>query len=99
MRIKQNWSNIELNKNQQPDIDKTYLYVTNPLKSNYQLLINGREKVGIKKLKNRNAITHYSQTIDDVYENLQYNPTKKKRLLVVFDDVIADMESNKNQVR
>ena len=38
----------------------------------------------------------YSQTILDVYENLEdYNPTKKNRVLIVFDDTIADMESNK----
>ena len=89
---------LTLIKNEQPDFDRTYLYVTDQLKSKYQLLINGREKIGITKLKNPNAITHYSQTIDDVYENLDYNPTKKKRLLLVFDDMTADMESNKNQV-
>ena len=34
--------------------------------------------------------------IDDVYENLEsYNPTKNIKLLIVFDDVIADMEANK----
>ena len=39
----------------------------------------------------------YSQTIDDVYENLEdYNPTKKKRIaLTMFDDLTADIESNK----
>ena len=89
---------MNLIKHQQPDFDKTYLYVTDPLKSKYQLLINGREKVGITKLKNPNAITDYSQTVDDVYENFNCNPTKKNRLLVVFDDMIADVESNKNQV-
>ena len=38
----------------------------------------------------------YSRKIDDVYKNLEdYNPTKKKRVLIVLDDMIADMESNK----
>ena len=38
---------------------------------------NGREKVGIEKLKNPKAFTDYSQTIDDVFENLEdYNLTK-----------------------
>ena len=65
-------------------------------KSKYQLLINRREKIGIKNLKNPNEFTDYSQTIDDVYENVEdYNPTKKKRVLVVFHDMIADIESNK----
>ena len=60
------------------------------------MLINVREKVQIKTFKNPKAFTDYSQAIDDVYENLEdYNPTKKWRVLLVFDDVIADMESNK----
>ena len=60
----------------------------------YQLLINRREKVGIKKLKNPQAFIDYSQTID-VYENLEdYNPTKKRKVLIVFDDMIADIKSN-----
>ena len=38
----------------------------------------------------------YSQTIDDVNKNLEdCNPTKKRRVLIVFDDMIADVESNK----
>ena len=42
------------------------------------------------------AFIDYSQTIDDVYKNLKdYNQTKKRRVLIVFDDMIADMESNK----
>ena len=41
------------------------------------------------------AFTDYSPTIHDVYENLEdYNPTKKRRVLIVFDDMIADMVSN-----
>ena len=60
------------------------------------MLINRREKVGIKTLKNPRAFIDYSQTIDDVYENLEdYNPTKKTRALIVFVDMIVDMESNK----
>ena len=60
------------------------------------MLINGREKVGIENLINPKAFTDYSQSIDDVYENLEdYNPTKKRRELIVFDDMKADMKSNK----
>ena len=82
-------------KQQGLDIDKIYLYIKDPLQSK-QLLINGREKVGIESLKNPKAFTDYSQTIEDVYENLEdYNPTKKRRVLAVFDDMIADIDSNK----
>ena len=86
-------------KNQQPDIDKIYLYVKDPFQSKYQLLINGREKVEIKTLKNSKACIDYSQTIDDVHENLEvYNTTKKRRQLIVFGDMIANIESNKKLI-
>ena len=50
-------TNVLLNliKYQRPDIDKICLYVKDPFKSKYQLLISEREKVGIRKLKNSNA--------------------------------------------
>ena len=60
------------------------------------MLINRREKVGTEELKNPKAFIDYLQTIDDVYENLEdYNPTKKRKVLIVFDDMIADMETYK----
>ena len=54
-------------KNQQTDIGKFYLHVKDPFESKYQLLINGREKVEIKKLKNPKAFIDYPQKMDDVY--------------------------------
>ena len=61
-----------------------------------KLLINRRKKVGIKKLKTSTAFIDYSQTIDDVYENLKdCDPLKKRKVLIVFDDMIADVEDNK----
>ena len=60
------------------------------------MFINGKEKVGIENLKNPKAFISSSQTIDYVYKNLEdYNPKKKRRVLIVFDDMIADIESNK----
>ena len=47
---------LNLINHQQPDIDKIYLYIKNLFKSKYQLLINGREKVGIEILKNPEAL-------------------------------------------
>ena len=46
-------NNVLLNllKHHWSDIDKIYLYVKDPFKSKYKLLMNGREKVGIKELK------------------------------------------------
>ena len=87
---------LNLIKRQQPDIDKIYLYVKDTFEPKYQLLINGIEKVGIETLKNPKALIDYSWAIDDVYENLEaYNPTKKRRVLIVFDDMMTVMESNK----
>ena len=55
----------------------------------------GEKKQG-KKLKSPKAFIDYSQTIDDVYKNLEdYNPTKKRKVSLVFDDMIADIEANK----
>ena len=60
------------------------------------MLINGEEKVVTANLKNPKAFIDYSWTIDDVYKNLEdHNPTKTKRVLIAFDDIIAIMESNK----
>ena len=70
-------TNVLLNliEHQWPDINRIFLYVKDPFESKYRLLINGREKVGIKKLKHPKAFIDYSQTIDDVHENLEdYNP-------------------------
>ena len=81
---------------QRQDNDNIYLYIKNPFKSMYQLLIKGREKVGIEKLRNSKAFLDYSEVVDDAFENLEdYNLTKKRRVLIVFDDMIADMESDK----
>ena len=91
-------TNVLLNviKHQRLHFDKIYLYVKDPFGSKYQLLINGRKKVGIKTIKNPKAFIDYSQTTDAVYENLEnYKPTNKMRIFKVFDDTIADMKSNK----
>ena len=67
---------LNLIKHYQPNIDRIYLYIRDPFQSKYQLLINGREKVGIKNLKNSKAFINYSQKNDDDYENLKdYKPT------------------------
>ena len=45
----------------------------------------------LKKIKNPKALIEYSEPIDNIYGN----PAKKRRELIVFDDMIGDMESNK----
>ena len=42
------------------------------------------------------AFIEYSNDMDDIYKNIEeYNPNKKQKILIVFDDLIADMLSNK----
>ena len=56
------------------------------------------KKVVIEILKNAKVLIDYLQTVDDVYENMKdYNPTRKKRVLIVFDDMTADVESKKKK--
>ena len=69
-----------------------------PYKAKYQLLINKRESTDLKYLKNPKAFIECSNDMDDVHENIEeYNPNKKRKMLIVFDDMIADMLSNKNR--
>ena len=87
----------KLIKHQRPDNNKVYLFIKDPFESKYQLLISRKQKVEIKKLKNPKVFINYSQTIDDINKNLEvFNPTKKIKVMTVSDDVIADMEANKN---
>ena len=73
-----------------------YLYVKDSFESKYRLIINRRQEVGIKHEKNKNTFIDYSQTVADVYENLEgCNPTNKTKLFMVFNDFIADTEANK----
>ena len=59
------------------------------------MLINGREKSEIKISKNSKAFIDFSQTIDDVYENLEdCSQAKKRRESIMFNDMVADMELN-----
>ena len=76
--------------NEQNDIDKIYLYAKDLSEPKYEYLIKKREDAGIKHLNNPHAFIECSNTIDDVYENINdYNPTRKKKKMV-FDDMIAD---------
>ena len=60
------------------------------------MLINESEKVVIKKLKSPEELIDYLQKIDDVYGNLgDCNPTKKRKVLIAFDDMTADMKPHK----
>ena len=77
-------------------IDKIYLYAKDLSEPKYEYLIKKREDAGIKNVNNPNAFIVCSNTMDDVYEDIDnYNPKRNKKVLIVFDDMIADIMSNK----
>ena len=81
--------------NNQPDIDKIYLYANDPYEAKYQLLINTREKVGLEDFNDPKAFIEYSNDMHDVYKNInEYNTDKDRQTLIIFDDMIADMINN-----
>ena len=81
---------------EQDDIDKIYLYAKDLSKPKYEYLIKKPENAGIRHLNDPNAFIKCFNTMDDVYENINdYNPSRKKIMLIVFDDMIPDVMSNK----
>ena len=80
---------------EQDDIDKIYLY-TKDLESKCKCLIKKREDVGIKYCNVPNAFIECSNRMDDVYQNTDdCNPSRKRKILIVFDNMIADIMSCK----
>ena len=78
----------------------TLLHLINNLNQfyqKYQFLINKREQAGKKTLNDPKAFIEYSTDMDDVlYDINNYNKNRDKKILTVFDDMIADIEYNKN---
>ena len=82
--------------NNEPDIGKTYLYAKYLHEAKYQLLINRTESTGLKYLNDSKAFIEYSSDMDDIYKNIERcNPNRERKILIVFDDMISDMLSNK----
>ena len=82
--------------NNQPDIDKIYLYAKDLYEDKYQFLINKRESTGLKHFNDPKAFIEYSNDMHDVYKNINcYNHDKENKILIVFDDMIADMIHNR----
>ena len=89
-------SNENKTKHNEADIDKIYLYAKDPFEAKYQYLVNKREGVGIDHFNDPKAFIEYSNDMRDVYKNINYyNPDKENKILIVFDDMIADMIHNK----
>ena len=77
-------------------VDYIYLYAKDLEEPKYQLLIKKNEEAGMKNLKDPTAFIEYSDTIDDIYDNIEdYNKKRKRKVLIVFDDMISHVMSNK----
>ena len=80
----------------QPDIDKICLYAKDPYEAKYQFIINKRDSTGLKHFNDSKAFIEYSNDMYDIYKNIEgYNPNKKRKILIPFDDMTANMLSNK----
>ena len=74
-----------------------FLYTKDLSEPKYEFLIKKREDAGIKHFNDPNAFIECSKTMDDVYENThEYNPIRKRKILIAFDDMIADIMKTKH---
>ena len=61
------------------------------------MLINKRESTELKHFNDSKAFIEYSDDMDVIYKNIEeYNPKQKRKMLIVFNDMIADMLNSKN---
>ena len=78
-------------------IDKIYLYAKDIHEPKYEYLINKREQAGIKNLNDPHDFIAYPDNMNDVLDDINnYNKNRDKKVLIVFDDMIADIEYNTN---
>ena len=82
--------------NEQRDMDKIYLYAKDLGESKYEHLIKNRKNAGVKHLNDAKVFIDCSNTMNDVYENIDlYNPSRQRKVLIVVDDMVADIMTNK----
>ena len=75
--------------------DEDYLYAKDSSEAKNKLLINKRESAVLKHLNDSKVFFECSNDMRDIYKSTEKdNPTKKRKILIVFDDMIADMLSN-----
>ena len=68
------------------------MYAKDIYEPKYQFLIKKRENIGLKHFNDPKVFVEYSNDIHDVYKNINdYNPNKGNKILIIFDDMIADM--------
>ena len=84
------------NLNKTTPVDKIYLYAKDLTEPKYEFLINNRKNAGIKHFNDSTAFIKYSNDMDDVFTNIEdYSKKRKRKVLIVFDDMIADIMSSK----
>ena len=72
------------------------MHAKDPYEAKYQFVINKRESTGLKHFNDPKAFTEYSNDMQNVYKNIEeYNTDKEPKLLLVLDDMFADMVNNK----
>ena len=77
-------------------IEKIYLDAKNLEEPKYQFLIEKREKAGLKNLNDKNAFIEHSSKMNGISKNIEdYNKMRKRKVLIVFDDMISHVMSNK----
>ena len=74
------------------------VYVKDPNEAKYQYFINKRENPGLERFNDSEAFIEYLSDMDNIYKNIEeYNLGKKRKILILFDDMIVDMLSNKKR--
>ena len=72
------------------------MYAKDPYEDKYQFLIKKRESIGLKHFNDPKAFIEYSNDMHYIYKSINnYNHDKENKILIVFDDMIADMINNK----
>ena len=83
------------NLNETTPVDKIYLYAKDLTEPKYKFLINNRKNAVIKHFNDSTAFIAYSNDMDDVFTNIgDYNKKRKRKVLIVFGDMIADIMSS-----
>ena len=70
--------NLIQKQNNKTPIDQICLYSRDLSEPKYQFLIEKRENAGIKNYKDPNALIEYSNTMDDVFSNIDDYNSKRK---------------------
>ena len=82
--------------NHKPDIDQIYWFAKDPYEAKYQFLINKQQSTCVKHFNDSKASFEYSNDMDDILKSIEEkNRNKKRKILIAFDDMIADILSNK----